>query len=454
MVAPEPSSNVPPLNPKSIPSLAPGEYRDGGDDGKRGLRLRVTPAGVRVFRWSCRVGGKQRWITIGRWSPSPRAGHVTLSKARDVCETLTAARDEGEEVLLAAIAKLRPAHAKPAPDAPRTVREAGERFLAHLDRERKRPDQARDMFDRDVYRVLGKLPLRVAEPKHVRQMVEEIVARGSPVAAKRTLALVQQFFRWCVTCDWLVASPADKFRDRGARKDLGVKESIPSRRVLSSEEIPLLWAAFGRLNPTIRDALRVLLLTGLRSQELRLAKWSEVDLTAGTLVIPPTNRKMTLDRERRELPWRVPLAPGVVTLLGGLKALADSMASPHVLASFANGGAPLSEKALVAAMAKLFKGKDALTLPGGAVSPHDLRRSLRFHARNTLGVSFDVSEKLLGHSVGKLAETYDPSGHAIEVGDLFDERRAALVAWDDYVARLVAGERAPVIPLRAKGARS
>ena len=117
------------------------------------------------------------------------------------------------------------------------------------------------------------------------------------------------------------------------------------------------------------------------------------------------------------------------------------------------------------AMAKLFDDADGkvpvVKLPGGPVTPHDFRRTLRTHARNTLRCPFDVSEKLLAHSLGKIANTYD-------VGDLLDERREALLAWDTFVTALLAGkseteakaaalsvrEGATVVAMPAKAVRS
>ena len=470
MAAPETSTA--PLHPADIEKLRPGpaDY-EVADGAAPGLRLRVTRlgkngkgGGAKVFRWYATSVG--RVITIGHFSAKPRPGCLTLAQARERLERLKHAHaagrlDEAVAELKAIRPKPEPAP-KPVPEGVVTVREIGEKFLAHLDGERKRPEQARDIFKRDVYPEIGALALAAVTSKDVRRVVERVVARGSPVAAKRTLALVRQFFRWCVHRDDLDASPAEKFQGKDAAKALGAKESVPSDRVLSTEEIPLFWKAVdsSTMTPTIRAAVKLLLLVGVRSQELRLAEWTRVDFDEGrpekeqkpTVVIPPEHMKMTLERAANAKPWTVPLGPTAVGLLKELQAFAKSVRSPFVLASLTNPGSPLSEKAIVAAVAKLFEETGTkppvLKLPGGPVTPHDLRRSVRYHARQTLRVPFDVSEKLLGHSLGKIAQTYDP-------GDLLDERREAILAWDLFVSRLVAGEGATVVPIRKrKGVRS
>lgn len=477
MAAPKRTTPQAGLSPKFLDSLraaaAPYEVGDRGEH--KGLRVRITPHGAVSFLWYVEHDGRRQKITIGRYP------ETSLADARVEIKTLKDAHRAGKLAVLLAT-RAAETTAKPVPEAGAvTVRAMGEKFLAHLDGKRKRPEQARAIFKRDMYPEIGDLPIALVTSKDVRRVVLRVVERGSPVAAKRTLALTRQFFRWCVNRDDLDASPAEKFGGKDAAMALGAKEGKKSSRFLSATEIPVFWRALdgSTMTPTVRAALRLLLLAGFRSQELRLATWDRVDFDdrlpdgsekpeperSPTITIPPAHMKMTLEREEDAKPWTVPLGPSAVALLRELHGFAKSIASPYVLASFANPGSPLSEKALVAATSKLFDGTDekpaALTLPGGPVTPHDLRRSIRTHARNTLSFPFDVCEKLLAHSLGKIAETYDP-------GDLLTERREALLAWDAFVAALVAGkseteakaaalsmrEGATVLAMPAKAVRS
>ena len=83
------------LSPRFIESLRPGDSPfDVGDRGAhRGLRLRVTPKGAKVFRWVLNSDG--RVITIGPWAFEPQPGHVTLREARDWLDKLKSARRGG-----------------------------------------------------------------------------------------------------------------------------------------------------------------------------------------------------------------------------------------------------------------------------------------------------------------------------------------------------------------------
>jgi len=468
MVAPD-TTTAPPLTPTSIEKLAPGEYRDGAAPG---LRLRVTPQGTRVFRWFVTINGKRTWITIGRWSKKSKPGHVTLAEAHLQFQHLKEANDAGR--LLAMLGERRRTP-KPAPiDGVLTVKAAVDDFLASLDR--KRPEQARRIFDVDVLPLIGAIPIQVVTPDDVRRVVKKKVDDGSQVMARHILALVKQLFDWAVDENHIEASPAQRFRKP---KALGTRKAEASRRILSLDEIPAFWralASFKGMTPTVKGALRLLLLLGVRSGELRQATWDAVDfdeMTSDgkkksederkpTLTIPPEHQKLTRDREKKAKPWVVPLPPTAVVILKELKALADSIDSRYVLASFAGDGEPLSEKSLNHAMRRLFTGdKPALPFKGERPTPHDLRRTVRSHLEETLGVPEAICERVLNHVRGGVVDTYSR-------GDFLDARREAILAWDVYVAALIAGkseaeakaaalstrEGATVVALATKAVRS
>jgi len=445
MVADDRSAGAPPLTPRSIEAAGPGEYRDGAAPG---LRLRVTPQGARVFRWAVRRNGKIAWLTLGAWSKKPKPGHVTLAEVHLQLERFKEAHKAGR--LEALLDELRP-RAKTSPPAvgdATTVRLVSADFLALLDRERRRPEQARRIFDVDVLPTLGDLSIAEVTSKDVRAVIEAIVARGSPVAAGATLALVRQFFDFAVDRGDIDASPAGRFRKA---KALGARKAEVSRRFLSPDELVAFLKAldaFKGVTPTVKHGLRLLLLLGVRSGELLRAEWSQVDLEASTLTVPPEHQKLTKERERRARPWVVPLPPTAVAILKELKVFADALGSRYVMASLHGDGEALTEKALNHAMRRLFTGdQPPLRFEGERPTPHDLRRTVRTHVEETLGVPEAIAERLLNHVRGGVVDTYAR-------GDFVAQRREALTAWDAYVARLVAGEGATVVPMPAKVARS
>ena len=476
MAAPKRTTPQAGLSPKFLDALRPRTKPfEVGDRGEhKGLRARISPHGAISFLWYVQHKGLRRTVTLGRYP------ETSLAEARDALKGWKVAHREGR--LVAMLAE-RDEAAKPTPTGdPLTVRAFARDFLAHLDKVRRCPEQAHGMFKRDIIgtddapKPFADLHMAKVTKRDIRRVLEPIVdERKSPVAAGATLRLMRQFFAWAVDRDDDLPMPG--FPQLAT---IRAKVAEESDRFLSAEEIGAFWQALktSGMSPTIRGGLKLLLLLGVRSGELLKAEWSEIDFHEGKpdaerkprWVIPPEHQKGH-EKARPAKPFTVPLPPTAVAILRELKALADSIGSRFVLASFHLQetkpgkkviGEAITEKALGAAMRKLFEGEPpVLKFEGERPTPHDLRRTVRFHVRNTLRVPFDVSEKLLGHSLGKIASTYDP-------GTLLDERREALLEWDAFVAALVAGkseleakaaafsvrEGAKVVPMQAKAVRS
>jgi integrase len=408
-----------------------------------GLVVRVYPGGRKVLRWQLRTHNLA--ATLGEWTEHPAPGRITLADALAAVARLKAANKSGQlEGTLAEVSS-------PAPrrrPGELTVRGSVEQFIAYLQQERRRPEQAErllrfDVLDPKVRPKVADLPLRSLTEQHVRALVERVVERGSPVTAQHLLALAKQWLRYAYDRGDIDRNPADRFRNPRA---LGARKAKPGRRYLAAEEIPPFWRALDALTPTIRNAVRILLLTGVRTGALLGARWEEVDLDAGLWTVPPARLKLTKAREEVAEPFRVPLAPAAVDQLRELRALADMLGSPWVLASPVKDDAPISEKAINHAVRALFTGEPPLTLPGGRARPHDLRRTLRTHVEQTLGYPEALCERILGHARGDQVDTYS-------AGDDLDRRREALTAWADLVLRLARGGDGKVVPI-TKAVRS
>jgi integrase len=449
MAAEHSTASLPPLTAKLIEAAEPRatDYEI-ADPAAPGLRLRVTPKGGKVFRWY--VTSLHRVLTIGRWSKLPRPGHVTLGEARTWLERLKEAHGAGRLAAVEAeLSALRPRRsaAPPAEGAVVTFRQVADDFLKHVERRRKRPDEVRRTIETDLAPALGDRPIGSITSKDIRQVVEAVVARGSPTQAGKVLAHAKQLFRFaCGRAELAVAAnPAYPLE----ADDLGVQANV-CQRYLDSKEIPLLWAAIGkaRFSPTVKTGLKLILLTGVRSCELLRARWGEVDLEAGTWTIPVANQKLTRKQAQKPTarPWTVPLSSPAVALFRQLEVFAQG--SEWVMASPFDPEARTSEKALVAAMRKLFIAPSAkeplLDLVEPRPTPHDLRRTMRTHLGDTLGVPWHIAERCLNHSIGRITQTYD-------VGDYLAERRAALEKWAAYVDRLLDPRSAKVVPLSVAG---
>jgi integrase len=427
-----------PLTTKRLENLKPKAEAYEVSDGSSGLRLRVTPAGLKVWRWHYRPapGAPQRVVTLGYFTREGAPEHLGLAAARNKLDELQGARREHrlDEVLGGG------------PGAPGTVGELAERFyrlriLPH----RNRPEVVRDALDRDILPRLGHRKLSAFSTAACRSVVEAVIERGATTYAGRVLQVLKQLGRFGQASGHLSGNPAAPLEGQM----LGVLTES-SDRWLTSEEIVLWWKALdaAEMTPTVRLGLRFLLFTGLRTGEFLKATWADADLDdkeGPTLTVPVASQKLTKKAARAARPFVLPLAPAAKEILAELQKLAGKatwvLYSPD--ANKGKGG-PLTDKALARAMRRLWEprrmpdGKLAPLLKIPQASPHDLRRTMRTHYESSLGIEPHVAERALNHSLGRIVTTYTR-------GDYLPARRDAALRWADFVTRIVRGEDAKVI---------
>jgi integrase len=167
---------------------------------------------------------------------------------------------------------------------------------------------------------------------------------------------------------------------------------------------------------------RLLLLTGLRLNEVADAAWPEFDLPQRLWTIPAHRMKGKNGKAR---PHNVPLTADMLAILDTLPRFNGG---PYLF-SATNGQSPSwvsSEiKARVdAAMAKRLRAD----VP--AWTNHDLRRTVRSRLTE-LRVSPDVAEAILAHVKPGIRGVYDRFEH-------LDEKRDALTLWAQRLREIVA----------------
>ncbi len=448
----------PPLTAKRIEAMRrrPARY-EVSDSAAPGLRLRVFPTGAKVFRWYRHTpdGPRPRdVITIGRWSPTSQPGHVTLHEARIWLERLKEAQRAGrlDALELELRRHLKPPRHEPAPGS-ELVSEIFEDFYRRrIEPHRKRPLEARKVLDLDILPMIGKRPIAAVTTPECARLVERVVDRGAKVHAGKVLGLLKQAFRFAEARGHIDRNPAAPLE----KTSLGAQDRAdgPPQRWLTADEITTFWRALEQtveLSPGRHDkntmrratkaALELLLLTGVRSCELLLAQWEQVDFDAATWTVPVSNQKLTQKQARQAKPWVVPLLPMALTRFKELHAHAAG--SAWVMASDTQGedgedDQHYSDKSLGRAMRRLWRTHhDLQKLP--EASPHDLRRTLRTQL-GQLRVPLHIVERCLNHALGRIVQIYDH-------GDYLDERREALAKWEGFVGGLVSVGAAKVLPL-------
>lgn len=401
---------------KFLDNLKPRDERyELADKACPGLRLRVTPAGRKSFVWYYNDDGKNRVLTLGAYGKGDNC--ISLIEARKALATAKERHADGELV------------GAPA-DTPETVEALAEKFYECRIKQRKVPEVVRRILDNDIIPRIGKKKLRTISTLTIGHMIEQVVARGAKTHAGSVLSVTKQMFRFAQARGFTDRNPADVL----VKKDLGVVDNI-RERYLTAEEIPALWKTldrYERLSEPTRIGLRILLLTGVRTNELLKARWAHIDLDKGEWFIPEQNSKTVA--------WTVPVVPQVRALFDALKEIADDFKSPWVMPG-RTPDRPITDKVMARSLRRLFELKDKDGAPPLTIEPccpHDFRRTLRSHL-DDFGIPPHVSEKCLNHSLGRIEKTYNRN-------TLLSQRREALQRWADYVDLLVT-ERTNVVVL-------
>jgi integrase len=373
-----------------------------------GLILRVSPGGAKTWIYRYLIEGKRRRLVLGDY---PRMG---LADAR-------AAHAKAEDVR-----KLGRDPAVKDYDDKGTVKELADEFYTrYLLKQRSRPDIPKQMLDADIVPALGNMKLMEVKPRDIIKALDPIVDRGAHTLANRALSVVKQMFSYGVSRGLIPFNPASEIK----RSVVGGKEA-PKDRALSLGEIRTLWLgldddALCRVSPQVKIGLKILLLTGVRTGELRLAEWSHLDFDKDMWTVPAAITKT-------KIVHKVPLSPLTKRLFHELhRQVGDTR---YVMPSFADETKPFTDKAICRAVDRM---QDKIGIPYWTA--HDLRRTFSTQL-SAMGIAPHIVEKCLGHKLPKIMATYNQH-------EWLDERREALNRWAEKI-EILTGEKNNIVALR------
>lgn len=308
-------------------------------------------------------------------------------------------------------------------------------------------DYVQAMFERHVLPRLRDVPLADLRRGPVVEVLDAVTAAGNRRSANVLLALIRQFSRWAMARDWMTADPTQAV----SRLQVGGKEK-PRQRSLSRIEIVALRDALpsSGLPERLQRAIWVILATGCRVGELSGARKAEFDVRQRVWEIPETKSGRShlvhlSEFAMGHVTWLIAAAGDSDYLLPGRGAEEDSADDRAT----AVGDRPLNDKAIAKAVGdrqrqRPLKGRakasDALVLPRGKWTPHDLRRTMASRMREDLRISSDVVERCLNHAPAQLVGTY-------QVGELLAERREAFERWGAELELLMRADASNVVEL-------
>lgn len=162
--------------------------------------------------------------------------------------------------------------------------------------------QVRSALEKDVYPVLGKRSIVDITARDVLALLQK-KERTAPEQARKLRQRIGEIFKFAVITELVNRNPV-------ADLDTALKARRPGHNAwIPINEIPAFYKALEKAGTVqIQTAIRLLILTALRTAELRLMRWEWVDLESATITLPATVMKA-----RR--PHVVPLSRQAVELL-------------------------------------------------------------------------------------------------------------------------------------------
>lgn len=417
---------------RSAGALPPSGQVETFDDRAPRFGVRMTAKGSRTYFATYRLDGQARRFTIG---------DATAIKADD-------ARQEALRIHGLVKQGIDPNSERRRLEAAETAARRATAPISFTDtvdlyfKKRVLPDglrsakELRRLFDLHVIPAWGGRPARDIVRADVLKLLDTMRANGLPTQANRVLAALKTLFKWAIVRDHIVADPS-----------IGVEKPTPEKardRILTDDELRLIWLAADVLGPVYGGFIRMLILTGQRRTETAKVKRSDID--GKNWLIPAGTAK-------NGKAHNVPLSPLAIATLEALRNCGPSApvfttdAGETSISEFVRTKKKLDHEVLRLAREEAKARGDE---PKKVKVPHDwtlhdLRRTAA-SGMARLKVAPHVIEKCLNHSpreISGVAAVYNRHGYDTE-------KRTAFDAWANHVGALV-GITSPanVLPFKA-----
>ena len=373
-----------------------------------GLYLEVRPSGAKLWRYRYRIGGKENKFTLGQFfADKSRVGHVSLESARH-------ARDEARALVRKAI---HPSHnrqnaiAKQLEENKTTFKAIAEEWIERKGKNWSEvyANQIKHVLKTDVYADIGTLPITSISPNQILQILFKVERRGANTYAHLIRQWASAIFRYAIVTQRAQLDPAAPLR--GAI----IRNKVRHSKALSREELIAFLKCLETYkgDPATIFGFRIMLLTFVRTIELRAARWTEFDIEKAEWRIPAARMKM---REEHI----VPISRQAITYL---KALHDITGhSPFLFPNRCNSRSYMTSTTLNRALERMkFLGEGGI-----GFSAHGFRATASTML-NESGFNSDVIERQLAHQDrNKVRASYNHASY-------LDERKVMMQIWANMV---------------------
>jgi integrase len=247
---------------------------------------------------------------------------------------------------------------------------------------------------------IGHLRIEEITPGQISELLDK-VAKKAPVSANRLHSLLRIMFKVALAKSWITIHPMQWLDRPGGSEP-------PRKRILTDDEIRILWDCLDKVRPNPRDALKLGLLTAQRPGEILSMRWEDVDLD---------NAIWRQENTKNGSTNLVPLSPQVRKILGA-RMSNDQPRTGWVFLSTYNRSKGATEGRARSTKEARKKLKQISGIQDWTA--HDLRRTART-IMSRLNIKQHIRERVLNHTQGGVAGVYDQHDYLHEKADALNK---------------------------------
>jgi integrase len=393
-------------------------------DGKiTGLYLVMQPSGAKSWALRYRTAGKPAKLTLGPYPALDLA--IARTRAQKALGEIASGKNPAAEKKAARKAQ------RAATSTADRVETVAASFIEKYVKRNVGKSWAREaerLITKEINPKLGAKRLGEVKKSDLHDLLDEIVDRGAPIVANRTLAVFRRLCNWAIERGIINVSPCDKIKAPSAEESRD--------RVLLDDEIRLAWGSFERVGWPFGQIAQLLLLTGARRDEIASGRRREIDFEAKTWTIAK-------ERSKNGFAHEIPLSDAAIDILKSLPRVGDrkdalifSTTGRTAVSGFSRAKDAIDAALLSARKAEADAHGDSanITVPERWTF-HDLRRTAASGMAG-IGIPPHVVEAVLNHKSGTIkgvAAVYNRYTYATE-------KRQALDAWARKLLGIVGGD--------------
>ncbi|MGB3831195.1 MAG: integrase arm-type DNA-binding domain-containing protein [Mesorhizobium sp.] len=378
------------LSARAVVTLGPGKYADGA-----GLWLHKREDGGAQWVLRYTIHGRRREMGLGALA------HVSLKEAREAADTWRAVVRSGKDPI-----KEREREKREAARNIHLLKDIADDAFEARKAELKGDGKAGRWFtplELHVLPKLGKVPVADLDQKDIRDVLAPIWHTKAETARKalnRLGIVMRHAAALGLEVDLQATEKAKALLGKSRHK----AENIPA---MPWKDVPAFYQSLSDGTVT-HLALRLLILTGVRSGPLRHIHEDQIDGDVWT--IPAEAMK---GRKDATADFRVPLSTEALAVI--------EEARRHARGGFLF---PSQRRGVISDMTMgMFMQRAKLEC-----RPHGFRSSLRDWIAETTETPFEVAETVLGHIVGGAVE------RAYRRTDYLEQRRAVMEKWGEFAS--------------------